>query len=176
VLSALRPKRVEQYREETAGVSPLQSAAYHGSREAADVLVSRTGIIPDVFYLAGAAGDLTRLAQWFGAGGHLVPQALNKRPDFSAIGWPGRGVRHDRRLGERPPGPRVSLSVMLMIDVTRDRPPDRVQRDRPAGCHRRSSARSCPVQRPPRTATTRATRRAVCGMCGRSLDEPRAYL
>jgi hypothetical protein len=86
------------------------------------------------------------------------------------------GLRAERRLGERPPWPRVSLSVMLMVDVTRDRPADRVQRDRPTGCHRRSSARSCPVQRPPRTATTRATRRAVCGMCGRSLDEPRAYL
>ena len=34
-----------------AGVLALQSAAYHGSREAADILVSRAGIIPDVFYL-----------------------------------------------------------------------------------------------------------------------------
>jgi hypothetical protein len=33
-----------------------------GSREAADVLIARTGIVPDVFYLAAAAGDVVRLA------------------------------------------------------------------------------------------------------------------
>jgi hypothetical protein len=78
-----------------AGVSPLQSAAYHGSREAADILVSRTGIIPDVFYLACAAGDTTRMAQWLDATGRLLPQALSGRPDFSDVGWPGRALRPD---------------------------------------------------------------------------------
>jgi Ankyrin repeats (many copies)/Ankyrin repeats (3 copies) len=77
------------------GVSPLQSAAYHGSREAADILVSRTGIIPDVFYLACAAGDIARMAQWFDAMGRLLPQALSERPDFSDVGWPGRAIRPD---------------------------------------------------------------------------------
>lgn len=79
----------------TAGVSPLQSAAYHGSREAAGILVARTGIVPDVFYLACASGDLARLAQWFDAAGRVLPQALKERPDFCDIGWPGRAIRHD---------------------------------------------------------------------------------
>jgi ankyrin repeat protein len=79
------------------GVSPLQSAAYHGSREAASVLVTRTGIVPDVFYLACAAGDLARMEQWFDAAGRLLQQAMNDRPDFSDVGWPGRAVRCDPR-------------------------------------------------------------------------------
>lgn len=79
----------------TAALSPLQSAAYHGSREAADVLISRTGLVPDVFYLACAAGDLARMAQWFDARGRLLGRALNERPDFSDIGWAGRAIRPD---------------------------------------------------------------------------------
>jgi hypothetical protein len=79
----------------TAALSPLQSAAYHGSREAADVLISRTGLVPDVFYLACAAGDLARMAQWFDARGRLLGRALNERPDFSGIGWAGRAIRPD---------------------------------------------------------------------------------
>jgi hypothetical protein len=79
----------------SAGVSPLQSAAYHGSREAADVLVARTGIVPDVFYLACAAGDPAGLAQWFDDDDHLRPEALDDRPNFSDVGWPGRASRRD---------------------------------------------------------------------------------
>jgi hypothetical protein len=77
------------------GILALPSAAYHGSREAADILVSRAGIIPDVFYLACAAGDIARMAQWFDAAGRLLPQALSERPDFSDAGWPGRAIRPD---------------------------------------------------------------------------------
>jgi len=73
----------------------LQSAAYHGSREAADVLTSRTGLVPDVFYLACAAGDLARMAQWFDARGRLLGRALKERPDFCDIGWAGRAIRPD---------------------------------------------------------------------------------
>jgi hypothetical protein len=76
-------------------VSPLQSAAYHGSREAADVLVRRTGIVPDTFYLAAAAGDLDRLRAWFDDTGRLRPEAAGDRPDFSDVGWPGRAVNED---------------------------------------------------------------------------------
>ncbi|HEY2551121.1 MAG TPA: ankyrin repeat domain-containing protein [Streptosporangiaceae bacterium] len=77
------------------GVLALPSAAYHGSREAADVLVSRAGIIPDLFYLACAAGDIAWMERWFDAAGHLLPQALSERPDFSDVGWPGRAIRPD---------------------------------------------------------------------------------
>jgi hypothetical protein len=76
-------------------VSPLQSAAYHGARAAADVLVERTGIVPDAFYLAGAAGDLDRLARWFDADGRLRPEAGDQRPNLSDVGWPGRAIVDD---------------------------------------------------------------------------------
>ena len=78
-----------------AGVSPLQSAAYHGSRSAADVLVQRSGIVPDTFYLAAAAGDRDRLLGWFGQNGQLRPEALAERPNLSDVGRPGRAVRDD---------------------------------------------------------------------------------
>lgn len=70
------------------GITPLQTAAYHGSREAADVLVARTGVLPDAFHLAAAAGDLPRLARWFGADGALTPEAARVRPNLSDVGWP----------------------------------------------------------------------------------------
>ena len=49
------------------GITPLQTATYHGSREAVDLLVARTGVIPDAFYLAAATGDAKRLDAWFSA-------------------------------------------------------------------------------------------------------------
>jgi ankyrin repeat protein len=70
------------------GITPLQTAAYHGGREAADVLVARTGVLPDAFYVAAAAGDLDRLAAWFDASGRLRPDALRSRPNLSDVGWP----------------------------------------------------------------------------------------
>jgi hypothetical protein len=76
-------------------VSPLRSAAYHGSRDAADVLVARTGIVPDAFYLAAAAGDVARLRDWFAPDGTLKPEAMLTRPNFTDVGWPGRAVRED---------------------------------------------------------------------------------
>ena len=46
------------------GITPLQTAVYHGARAAADVLVARTGLLPDAFYIAAAAGDVARLEAW----------------------------------------------------------------------------------------------------------------
>jgi hypothetical protein len=70
------------------GITPLQTAAYHGSREAVDVLVARTGLLPDTFYLAAAAGDVARLETWFDGDGQLRPEALHHRPNLSDVGWP----------------------------------------------------------------------------------------
>jgi hypothetical protein len=70
------------------GITPLQTAAYHASRDAADVLVRRTGLRPDAFYIAAAAGDVDRLAAWFDAAGTLKPEALRDRPNLSDVGWP----------------------------------------------------------------------------------------
>jgi hypothetical protein len=70
------------------GITPLQSAAYHGSREAADILVARTGLLPDAFYISAVADDVERLADWFDGDGKLRPEAARERPNLTDIGWP----------------------------------------------------------------------------------------
>jgi hypothetical protein len=70
------------------GITPLQSAVYHGSRYAADVLVERTGLLPDALYISAGAGAMDRLAEWFDATGALRPEALRQRPNLSDVGWP----------------------------------------------------------------------------------------
>lgn len=57
--------------------------------------MQRSGIVPDTFYLAAAAGDRNRLLGWFGQNGQLRPEALAERPNLSDVGWPGRAVRDD---------------------------------------------------------------------------------
>jgi Ankyrin repeats (many copies) len=70
------------------GITPLQTATYHGSREAVDLLVARTGVLPDAFYLAAATGDVQRLDAWFSADGKLLPAAMRNRPNLADVGWP----------------------------------------------------------------------------------------
>lgn len=70
------------------GITPLQTASYHGAREAADVLVARTGLLPDAFYIAAAAGDHRRVDTWFDRDGRLRPDAMLERPNLSDVGWP----------------------------------------------------------------------------------------
>ena len=77
------------------GITPLQTAAYHGARAAADVLVARTGLLPDAFYIAAAAGDVARLEAWFDADGRLRPEAMRERPNLADVGWPPRPPLRD---------------------------------------------------------------------------------
>ena len=77
------------------GITPLQTAIYHGSREAVDLLVARTGLLPDAFYVAAAAEDLDRLAEWLDDRGRLRPEALRERPNLSDVGWPARAPARD---------------------------------------------------------------------------------
>jgi hypothetical protein len=70
------------------GITPLQTAAYHGAREAADVLIARTGLLPDAFWVAAVADDVSRLSAWFDAGGRLRPEAMHERPNLTDVGWP----------------------------------------------------------------------------------------
>src|SRR5438045_8003990 len=69
------------------GITPLQTAVYHGAREAADLLAT-VALVPDALYIAAAAGDLDRLARWFGPDGRLLPDALRLRPNLADVGWP----------------------------------------------------------------------------------------
>jgi hypothetical protein len=70
------------------GITPLQTAAYHGSREAADVLVARSGVLPDALYVAAAAGDIELIEAWFDHDGELRAEALALRPHLADVGWP----------------------------------------------------------------------------------------
>jgi ankyrin repeat protein len=69
------------------GMTPLQSAIYHGSREAADLLAA-VALVPDAFYVAAAVGALDRLGGWFAADGTLLPTAMRPRPNLADVGWP----------------------------------------------------------------------------------------
>ena len=77
------------------GITPLQTAAYHGSREATDILTARTGLHPDAFYIAAVADDIERLAAWFDSAGNLKPEAARERPNLADVGWPPQPPRSD---------------------------------------------------------------------------------
>lgn len=68
-------------------ITPLQSAVYHGSREAGDLL-AEVEITPNALYLAAGAGRVDRLSAWFDAGGNLRPEAMSLRANLADVGWP----------------------------------------------------------------------------------------
>jgi hypothetical protein len=68
------------------GITPLQTAVYHGSAEAADLLAA-VALVPDTPYVAAATGRLDALARWFD-GDTLRPGAFANRPNLADIGWP----------------------------------------------------------------------------------------
>ena len=69
------------------GITPLQTAVYHGARESADLL-AKVAIVPDALYIAAGAGQLERVRQWFLPDGSLRAEALAPRPNLSDVGWP----------------------------------------------------------------------------------------
>jgi Ankyrin repeats (many copies) len=69
------------------GITPLQTAVYHGAREAADLL-AEVALVPDALYIAAGAGRLDHLAKWFDTSGALKPEALRRRPNLADVGWP----------------------------------------------------------------------------------------
>jgi hypothetical protein len=69
-----------------AGITPLESAAMHGSTDAADVLVGR-GVHRRSLWLAAAAGQLDLVRQWVSEQGELVA-APGHRPDWADVGRP----------------------------------------------------------------------------------------
>jgi hypothetical protein len=71
----------------TWGITPLQTAIYHGSREAADLLAA-VAVVPDALYIAAGAGLVDRLPKWFDPSGGLRPEAFKLRPNLADVGWP----------------------------------------------------------------------------------------
>jgi Ankyrin repeats (many copies) len=80
------------------GVTPLESAIYHGSRAAADILAA-IELAPDAFWVAAGTGRVDRLQRFLDARGGLTPDAYLPRPNPADIGWlhrlPAREVAQD---------------------------------------------------------------------------------
>ena len=68
-----------------AGITPLESAAMHGSTEAADVL-ARHGLHRPSLWLAAAAGHLDLVREWVFPTLVLADGPGPHRPDWSAVG------------------------------------------------------------------------------------------
>jgi ankyrin repeat protein len=69
------------------GLTPLETALYHGSVAAAELLVQHT-ISPLALWSAAALGRLDVIETMVDGGGNLVPAASANRPNLSDIGWP----------------------------------------------------------------------------------------
>jgi hypothetical protein len=65
----------------------LQSAVYHGSREAIDVLAP-VALVPDALYVAAASGRVEDMERWFDDDGRLRSAAFAERPNLADVGWP----------------------------------------------------------------------------------------
>ena len=70
-----------------AGITPLESAAMHGSADAADVLV-RHGVHRSGLWLAAAAGQLELVRDWVDSDGTLLAPPGSYRPNFADVGRP----------------------------------------------------------------------------------------
>jgi hypothetical protein len=70
-----------------ADITPLESAAFHGSAEAADVLVEH-GLHRPGLWLAAACGRLDLVGRWVGPDGALIDEPGPYRPRWSDVGRP----------------------------------------------------------------------------------------
>ncbi len=68
------------------GITPLESAIYHGSRAAADVLAA-VALVPDAPWIAAGAGRVDRLERFLDGRGGLTPDAFAHRPNPADVGW-----------------------------------------------------------------------------------------
>lgn len=70
-----------------AGITPLESAALHGSTRSADVLI-RQGLHRPSLWLAAASGQLAAVQDWVGADGELLKSPGPYRPNLADVGHP----------------------------------------------------------------------------------------
>lgn len=70
-----------------ADITPLESAAMHGSTKAADVLVTH-GLHRPSLWLAAATGQLDQVHEWVDSSGQLIAEAGPYRPDLADVGHP----------------------------------------------------------------------------------------
>lgn len=81
-----------------SGITPLESAVYHASRAAADVLAA-VALVPDAPWIAAGTGRVDRLERFLDGRGGLLPEAYLHRPNPADVGWlhrlPAREVPQD---------------------------------------------------------------------------------
>lgn len=70
-----------------AGITPLESAALHGSTRAADVLI-RQGLHRPSLWLAAASGQLATVQDWVSVDGELLKSPGPYRPNLADVGHP----------------------------------------------------------------------------------------
>jgi ankyrin repeat protein len=77
------------------GLTPLETALYHGAREAAELLAARA-ISPYALWSVAALGRVDMLPAFFDPNGRLRPEAWTHRPNLADVGWePGAPPRDD---------------------------------------------------------------------------------
>ena len=77
------------------GLTPLETALYHGAREAAELL-AELAISPYALWSVAALGRLDLLPGFVDAHGDLRPEAAAHRPNLADVGWqPGLPSRDD---------------------------------------------------------------------------------
>jgi hypothetical protein len=80
------------------GITPLESAIYHASRAAVDLLAP-IALVPDAPWVAAGAGRVDRLERFLDGHGALTPDAFAHRPNPADVGWlhrlPARDVAQD---------------------------------------------------------------------------------
>jgi len=75
------------FESEVSPITPLESAAMHGSTASADVLIEH-GLNRPTLWLAAATGQLDLVAEWVSADGMLLKPAGEYRPIWAHIGRP----------------------------------------------------------------------------------------
>jgi hypothetical protein len=75
------------FESDNSRITPLESAAMHGSTDAADVLVKH-GLHRATLWLAAATGQVDRVAEWVSNDGKLLKPAGDYRPIWAHVGRP----------------------------------------------------------------------------------------
>lgn len=75
------------FESEASPITPLESAAMHGSTESADVLVTH-GLHRPTLWLAAATGQLDLVAEWVSLDGELLKPVGEYRPIWAHVGRP----------------------------------------------------------------------------------------
>ncbi len=88
--------------DDTSPITPLESAAMHGSTRSADVLVEH-GLHRPTLWLAAATGQLELVTEWVSGSGELLKSPGPYRPIWSHVGRPEAPQPdddHEQILGE----------------------------------------------------------------------------